>query len=67
MRADGTVVQDDTMMYQFQFTLQRGERRSYSLILQAQRTFQSTLPRGERLYDVYIVDITIVTSSFLRM
>ena len=34
MRDDGIVVQDDTMMYQF----------------------QSTLQRGERLYDVYIVD-----------
>ena len=28
MRADGIVVQDDTMMYQFQFTLPRGERRN---------------------------------------
>ena len=28
MRADGIVVQDDTMMYQFQSTLPRGERLS---------------------------------------
>ena len=48
MRADGIVVQDDTMMYQFQFTLPRGERHIYDYQLQEITEFQSTLPRGER-------------------
>ena len=95
MRANGIVMQDDTMMYQFQSTLPRGERLHYLLsvlftilvsihaptrgataysiaqILHLRRfnprshegsdhssdrifpclsMFQSTLPRGERLY-----------------
>ena len=53
--------------FMFQSTLPRGERRVDDFNDGFAKVFQSTLPRGERLYDVYIVDSTIVTSSFLRM
>ena len=48
MRADGIVVQDDTMMYQFQSTLPRGERLALISHFLSCHAFQSTLPRGER-------------------
>ena len=38
-----------TILFQFQSTLPRGERRNKMLYCGKQKSFQSTLPRGERL------------------
>ena len=38
----------DILLYQFQSTLPRGERRIFYQIAAGNRKFQSTLPRGER-------------------
>ena len=49
----------------FQSTLPRGERPIHQIgNCRFYQCFNPRSPRGERLYDVYIVDITIVTSSF---